>query len=393
MELLQPPDFDKNRLNNIIIQGLLTALIVLFCFGIFVFFVYQSEVNLPIVISFDDMLTGEGRRPYVTRVLVPWLTRGIAVLSPTSLHLVVETLIESNGIIGWLLREYWTPANYALEAMISLGLQLISLLGFAFTIRSLLNEVFIFPRHFVEIYSLVALVGLFPMLFFGYIYDFTSLFLSTLGIYLIVLQKKYGFLLVLMLAAINKETAIILIVPAILLWWDWPLPSLRKIILGSLANLFAYLLIRSPITWLFWHNPGSIVEYRLPDHLKIFENYPVVTILSIALIGSLIWLSFRNWRNKPAIIILGLLPSFGLLVLWLFYGYPFEVRIFYEVYAVLFIAMNFPILSFKRSNGFTMPTMQKWVNTIPAMINRNTQTILKHPDFTGSAGKPESTEW
>ena len=61
------------------VQWLLTALIVVASIGIFVFFVTFSGVNSNDRASFADMITGDANRPFVTRVLVPWLTRGLAL--------------------------------------------------------------------------------------------------------------------------------------------------------------------------------------------------------------------------------------------------------------------------------------------------------------------------
>ena len=109
---IQPvTDAHANQINQGV-QWLLTALIVVASIGIFVFFVTFSGVNSNDRASFADMITGEANRPFVTRVLVPWLTRGIAAVLPESIHAGAETLLDSGGLIGKLLTEYVTPPGF-----------------------------------------------------------------------------------------------------------------------------------------------------------------------------------------------------------------------------------------------------------------------------------------
>ena len=354
-------------------QWLLTALIVAASIGIFVFFVTFSGVNSNDRASFEGMMTGEAHRPFVTRVLVPWLTRGIAAVMPESVHVGAETLLDSGGSVGKLLTEYVTPPGFALEAIINLGLQLIRVLGFAFAFRGLFRTVFEVTPLICGLMTLVALFGLTPMLFFGYIYDLPNLFLTTLALYCIVRQQKAAYWVVFALAILNKESAVVLIVPAVLLFWDFPHPSLRKVVLGTAIQVGLFAAIRIPLALLYRDNPGEGFEYHLQDHIEMFRDYPVLGILSVVVAAGMLLLVFRHWRKKPAAALLGVLPGLLLLALFVLGGIAFEIRIFYEVYAAGFLCILFTFLARKSPLESQLPSMQAWVSSLPALIGKQTK--------------------
>lgn len=364
------PTVRYQSLTSQIIQGILVALMVLLSVSIFVFFIYHSWINANLNASFADMITGSAHRPYVTRVLVPWLTRGIAAVLPPSIHQGVESLAFNDTLIRTLLIAYRTPAGYALEALISMGFQLLSILGFAFAFRGLYQKVFKTPALVPEMFTLVALIGLTPMLFYGYMYDFPSLFLSTLGLYAIAIQRKALYFVVLALAIFNKETSIVLVAPAILLFWDWPRPSLKKVLFGTLEQLGLYFAIRLPIAWIYRNNPGENLENHIVEHVIILRDYPVMTILSVVVTLIMLWLAFNRWRKKPALIMFGTLPGLILLAMFLTGGYPFEIRVFYDVYAAGFISMLYTMLLPKTELASQWLTAQDWLNSLAAMISR-----------------------
>ncbi len=343
---------------------------VLFGLGVFFFFIFNSGINANTRASFADMITGEAHRPFVTRVLLPWLTSGISALFPSSVHEAAKALVASGGFIGSLLVEYKTPPNFALEAMVSLGLQLLSTQGFAFAFRGLFRKVYKTPPPVPELITLVALIGLTPMLFLGYIYDLPTLFLSTLGLYCIAAQRRKSYFCVLVLAILNKETAIVLAVPAILLFWDLPRPAFKKILYGTLAQLGVFLAIRVPISLLYRDNPGGFFESHLADHIEMFKDYPLIGVISILIAVGMILLVFHKWRQKPAVAVLGVIPGLLLLVLFVLGGITFEIRVFYEVYAAGFLCIIFTLMGRKTSLESGLPAMQEWLDSLSALFGR-----------------------
>ncbi|HBA90918.1 MAG: hypothetical protein A2X24_05360 [Chloroflexi bacterium GWB2_54_36] len=349
---------------------MLTTLIVLFGLGIFFFFIFNSGINANTRASFADMITGEAHRPFVTRVFLPWLTRGITALFPASVHEAAKTLATSSDFMGSLLGEYNTPPDFALEALISLGLQLLCVQGFAFAFRGLFRKVYKTPALISELVTLMALIGLTPMLFLGYLYDLPTLFLSTLGLYCIAAQRKRSYFLVLALAVLNKETAIVLAAPAILLFWDLQRPTFKKVLFGILAQLGIFLAVRVPLSLLYRDNPGRNFEPHLADHIEMFQDFPIIGVISILIAVGMILLVFHKWRQKPAVAVLGATPGLLMLVLFVLGGIAFEIRVFYEVYAAGLLCIMATLMARKMPLETSLPTMQEWLDSMSAFFGR-----------------------
>ncbi|MHB8932754.1 MAG: hypothetical protein ACYC6H_04725 [Bellilinea sp.] len=357
---------------NRTIQSLLVVLIVAGSFGVFWFFVSYSGVNANERAGLDGMLSGEAHRPFVTRVLVPWLINGTAALLPESASERAITAVETSSFLTSLLEKYQAPHERALEGLISLGWQLAGILGFAFTLRALVRKVYQAPELFPELVTISGLAALAPMLLFGYIYDLPNLFLTTLGLYCIVSGMKIRYHLVFVLGLLNKETAIVLIVPAVLLAWDFPRPVVSKILTSILIQIGIFAAVRVPINMLYRDNPGGAFEVHLLDHLDVWVNYPVIGIVSVLAAIGMLWLVFSRWRQKPAAAVLGALPGLGLLVLFVISGIPFEIRVFYEVYSAGYLCILATITARKSPLESRIPTMQEWLQSLPLLFGRKT---------------------
>lgn len=358
----------------------LIVLIIAASLGVFWFFISFSGINANNRATLADMILGDAHRPFVTRVLVPWLTRGTAALLPESVHSAAVTAAENSRFLGDLLEKYRTPPDLALEGMISMLWQLASILGFAFALRSLVRKVYHTPVYFAELVTIGGLAALAPMLLFGYIYDLPTLFLTTLGLYCIASNWKLRYYLVFALALLNKETALVLIVPALLLDWYLPRPSLSKIITGVLVQVGIFLAIRVPLNRLYRDNPGGAMEYHLPDHLDVWQNYPVIGVVSLLVVLGMLWLIFRGWRKKPAVAVLGVLPGLGLLALFVVSGIPFEVRVFYEVYSAGFLCVLATLTARKSPLESRLPTMQEWLGSLPSLFHWQVRRTHGTPD-------------
>lgn len=353
-----------------IMQTLLLALIIAASIGIFYFWLIFSGVNTNPLVAFADMMTGKAIRPPVTRVLVPWLTNGLAHLFPPSIHEGAEGLLSAKGLLPDLLRAFKVPSGFALEGAINLSIQLISILGFALALKALIRAAFKLPRMVPELLTLVGLLGLSPMMFFAYIYDLPNLFLCTLGLYLIAVRKKIAFYVVFILAIFNKETAAVLAVPGILLFWDIQKPVITKILAGIGTQIALALTIRLSLAFAYRGNPGGVMEFHLVDSLGMLRDYPVLGTISILVAAGMIWLVFNGWKRKPAVAVLGAVPGLLLLVLWFVGSVAFELREFYEVYAASFLCILATLLGRKTPLESPLPTMQQVIDSLPPLFRR-----------------------
>jgi len=351
-------------------QVLMNVLIILLCLGVFWFFLAFSGVNNNERALFADMLAGNAERPFVTRTLIPWLTKTIAGIIPASMHTTASETARTSSFFGGWLTHINIPAALALEGIISLLIQLGSLIGFAFAIKALLARVYKAPAFFASLATLTALLGLLPMLLFGYIYDLPNLFLCTLALFFIRTRKIAAYAIVFVLAIINKETAVVLIVPSVLLFLDFERPSLVKVCTAILAQIAVYLAVRLPINAAFKTNPGVAFEINLDEHLYVLVNHPVLWGISVLIGLGVIVLIFQNWREKPALAMLGALPMLPLIGLFVVSGFPFEIRVFYEVYAAGFLGLIFTLAGKKVPIQSKPPITGDGIKSLPQMFGR-----------------------
>lgn len=351
-------------------QILLLALIVAASVGILYFWLVFSGINANPLVAFADMMTGTAIRPPVTRVLTLWITKGLALLFPPTIHAGAEGLLTAPGLLPDLLRLYRVPSGFAMEGAINLTIQLLCIVGFALALKALIGAVFKLPRMVPEILTLVGLLGLSPMMFFAYIYDLPNLFLCTLGLYCIAARKRVAYFAVFILAILNKETAAVLAVPGMLMFWDIKKPIINRILAGTGTLIALALAIRLSLAWAYRENPGGVFEFHLPDSLAMLRDYPVLGIVSILAAAGMLWLIFNGWKHKPAVAILGAVPGLLLLVLWFFGSVAFEFREFYEVYAASFLCILATVLNWRYPLESRVPSMQQVLESLPLLITK-----------------------
>ncbi len=170
-------------------------------------------------VSFGDMVYGRAPRPYVTRVLVPLLVRAAVALTPaevarTEAAAIRQRLVQ-DGKPEWLNR-------YPFEFAVARVVLFLFLLGFAFALRALTRQTLGWDGVQLDIVPVVALFAL-PGTYgcMSHLCDFPTLCLFTLGL-LFIAQHRFGpFLVVFLVATVNKETSILLTLV-------WTIDALRR---------------------------------------------------------------------------------------------------------------------------------------------------------------------
>src|SRR3982750_997720 len=107
----------------------------------------------------------------------------------------------------------------------------------------------------------------------NFIYDFPALFLFTLGLLLMVRQRWRAYFVVLGLAAINKETAILL--PFV---FGLYFVRRRELLNAKfwallLAQAALCLVVKLGINFVFRDNPGQVVEHHFHRNLELLRSY------------------------------------------------------------------------------------------------------------------------
>jgi len=262
--------------------------------------------------SLNRMLDGTAHRPFVNRTLVPQLTNALTFLIPSgmetllpnpsySLALRYAILLDTLFLAGWILASRW-------------------LIGLFHPATS---------GQWLDFIGLISLICLWPMLSRHYLYDFSSLFFATL-LYGLLYQRRLGwFTFVYTIALFNKETAVLMLIPAV--WWlkryEWPALWLVIFILSRVVLFLA-----------FGKNEGTTLEFHLFEQLGGYLAHPQGSLL-IFLATSLLLFRLKSlWVTQADFIrynFAWLAPIY--LILQLLFGMPHEIRVFLELYPLTII--------------------------------------------------------
>ena len=288
-------------------------------------FLLLSGVNLHRPAQFAEMVEGTAHRPYVTRMLVPSSLRILASLIPESVQEVLAVQAAQfplRLLLDWLA----VPPAYAPELLLYGGLAWGCLVGFALGLRALAATLRLAAPHTI---ALLGTAGL--LLFFrqGYLYDF-SVLLTWVWLFVgIARQRWLATLLLSVVLALNKETA--LLAPLFWLVYGWrernQLPYWR-FLFGQTAIVGTIWLAQQ---WLFRANPGSSFEFHWHVHLDTYSSNPW-PLLALAAAGAATLV--LAWPSAPQLVrsaLVLLLPLSGLYVL---FGFPYELRVYYELYPI-----------------------------------------------------------
>jgi hypothetical protein len=295
-------------------------------------FIQTSGVNNLYRARFVDMVDGTAFRPYVNRALLPALVRWISAALPEQWGAFFSSL-------PWFLAElqaFQVPVEASLQALTAWALMLVSLVGFTISLRFFLLANHPLPGWLAEVVALLALACLPVFWNFGYIYDFTTLFLFTLQLVLLAKGSWIAYLFLFPLATLNKETSVLLIL--IYSLYDFPkvrLPRLKFLKILSVQVLI-FMVIRLAIFLRFQHNPGAAGENHWADHWFVLARSPGVVLITFGvLLVGLSFLVFYGWREKPVFLRLASTILIPLAGLYFVYGFPFEFRVFYEAYPII----------------------------------------------------------
>ncbi len=288
-------------------------------------FLLLSGVNLHRPAQFAEMVEGTAHRPYVTRMLVPSSLRLLAPLIPEALQ---EALVAQAAqfplrlLLDWLA----VPPAYAPELLLYGGLAWGCLAGFALGLRALAATVQLAAPRTT---ALLGTAGL--LLFFrhGYLYDF-SVLLTWVWLFVgIARQRWLATLLLSVVLALNKETA--LLAPLFWLVYGWKqrsqLPYWR-FLFGQTAIVGAVWVAQQ---WWFRANPGSSLELHWHAHLDTYSSNPWPLLALAAAVAATLLLA---WPRAPQLVrsaLVLLLPLSGLYGL---FGFPYEFRVYYELYPI-----------------------------------------------------------
>lgn len=276
-------------------------IITLFVFGLYLTFAAQNHFA-----QIEPIINGTAARPYIYRILSAVIVKNIS------------------HILG---------LSYSASAII---LMCLSLIGFSFTMQAFTQS--FLTGKYVKIITLLAPIGLIPLLIYQrHIYDFPTLFLTTLALYLLYKQEFNAYIVVFLLASLTKETSLLLIIFFV---FHFRKIDKTKLVKLALIQIIVYVIVRLAIMFRFRNNSGTSIEFHFAEHITSYAQNPWLTVVLFSSIIILVIVAIRL-KGSDSIFIKDALLTIGLplLILYFISGVPFEIRIFFEIYPIVFLAL------------------------------------------------------
>lgn len=167
-------------------------------------------------------------------------------------------------------------------------------------------------------------------------YDIMTAFLMTLS-YLFILKKKHLYLILLFpILCVNRETAFLVTVLSAV--WFWRKIKLSEWMLMIVYQVATFVLIQFLIHIHYRNYPGVDSHLQLMDNINIFIHSPYLTVALIVGLSIVIGLVAMNWKHKSSFLRTAFLILFPIqFALYLLFGNGYELRVFAEVYPIIFI--------------------------------------------------------
>ena len=323
--------------------------------GITIAFVYLAVISVVLSLflmwpgthdrkaNLFNMVDGTAPRPFVYRVLLPGIVRCAVIGSEvvldaagiekgrTPVSWIGAFMLRRTKAPEWTFEHSYTYGMYAIVAFLCL-------LGCALLLRRLIRS--FYPRYpsFVSDFAPAIGMVIIPLVFFRRVsipYDPMTLLMFTLCLYLIAERRHVAYFLVLPLAMLSKETAILL--PFVFVAREIRVTPLAKLLLPTVCQIVICLAVRLLVMHLFRANPGDFVVNQLHANLMIVRS-PVFYVKTLVPLLPLVVLVAYAWKTKPEFLRTGFVITATLLVgLSLVFGALGEMRVYYELYPFVFL--------------------------------------------------------
>lgn len=294
--------------------------------SVWIFHIYLSNTLIGAFepASFPRIMELTAERPYIYRILVPALSKFFSFLIPSR---VIDWLLAApEPVSNTFIR--LAAGGHIREAAFVLAIMFASLTAFAVAERIFLADLGFNKREQIILPLLLQMFVLPVAMIAGYYYDLPQLSLMTLGLILLHRRHWTGYLAVLAISSLNKETAAFLSVVFCVHYYS-------RLSRGTFLRLLAWqavilIAIRASMSILFRNNAGSSLVFTLPDQIRIYSEHPLALAVTLACFIIITCLVLRQWRLKNRF--LRASASIGLIILVLFipFGYPLEFRVFLD---------------------------------------------------------------
>ena len=320
------------------------------------------------------ILDYEAHKPFQYRVFMPLLVNTLDVLIPQFVKDKLEKTIQprikfkaDNCPDPELKAKYVIASENIVRIMIFCFFNLIFLWGFLLLIRKLLLYFNIFTPLWSSLCP-ICFIFIMPIFFEfpNYMYDFSHLFLFTAGLYLIYKQSWTAYIIVFALAILNKESALMLTVIYVFIYYNKLDRSSFWKLLGW--QLLLFIIIKAVLFVVFYDNEGSVVEFHLMWNLRylttwsnLFRFEPLdggfflpfkVNVIyprgtNLPLFIFVLFLAVYGWRNKPLVLRKSTIYFPLLIIMAITMGSTPELRAYYDVLPILFLLCILGVMQIK----------------------------------------------
>jgi hypothetical protein len=293
-------------------------------------------------VSLERHLEGTASKPFTYRVLIPVSIQLLVSITPESLIRAIEHRVEPVGkkLVPDNMPATSRPIYYYYLALILVG----SLFLYGLVSLRLFEALFGWHRVLSPLIPVITLSVLFPFQSdkIAHLYDYTVLLFMSGLLYAMATERHRMFLLLFAVSCFNKETTILITFCYVYYFFD-RLPRPRFVAFVSI-QLLLFICIYGGLRYHFDTNPGESMEHYWKLHFGWLVSRPFSGWASSVLYLSLISYS---WRGKPVLLRRSAVILVPHTVLFIFGGYPGELRAFYESLPLLtmFICRNLELLS------------------------------------------------
>jgi hypothetical protein len=311
-----------------------------------------------------SLINFEAHKPFQYRVLLPCIIRAIDFITPGIIKSEVRRALGSRLFARERALYPSLPESLALKierhsyrVVIYLMLNFAALFSYLLMLRYLARALHIFSADIADL--LPAGMAFIMPIFFDYsnlMYDFTHLFLFTAGLLLLYRGKWLFYIVVLTLAILNKETAIMLTVIYFIYYFK-RLPRAEFLqLLGF--QLAIFIIIKLSLYFIFLDNPGGVVEWHWRRNLKyifsvgnyfkfteigrgmlwpFYLNIPIPHGLNLLVFGPAILAIIYKWKTKPLFLRQATAYIIIVVALALPAGIIGELRAYYDVLPIAYL--------------------------------------------------------
>src|SRR6266487_3913946 len=264
-------------------------------------------------------------RPFVYRLLVPVLSRALEYL--TGVHAV-----------------------YCMVFLVVL-----SAIGLFYSLRYFYTA-FRGNDEYAGMFSFIGCEITFILILIGVkVYDISTVMFFALCFGLLARGKFNIYYLLFVIASINRET-IFLLTLFFLVYFFNRIPR-PQYILGAVYQGIAYIVVKFTIMVAYSNVPGTPVQWRPIEVIKGYVDKPIwFAVLFLIFFSVLIAIALWRWSEKPLFLRMAFITIFPVqLLLHIFLGYSYEIRVFAEVFPVMLLLCAWSIQAINYRTALQQP--------------------------------------